>query len=108
MEVLAQTYRVKPGMMDEYIRLHDNIWPEMLETLKKAGVKEIKIFTRNKQQLFLYAIVESIDKFKMASINDPIFLKWNKRMDDILDKPFDEYEGNIFADMKMVFQFENY
>ena len=27
-----------PGMRDEYVRRHDEIWPEMKETLARAGI----------------------------------------------------------------------
>ncbi|MCK5569418.1 MAG: L-rhamnose mutarotase, partial [Spirochaetes bacterium] len=37
MERLALVYRVKPGKKDEYIKAHNEIWPEILKGLKEAG-----------------------------------------------------------------------
>ena len=40
MERFAWKGRIKPGMAEEYKRRHDNIWPEMKELLKQAGLLE--------------------------------------------------------------------
>ncbi|HEY8390676.1 MAG TPA: L-rhamnose mutarotase, partial [Clostridia bacterium] len=39
MERYAWRAKVKDGYMDEYIKRHDEIWPEMIAELKKAGIK---------------------------------------------------------------------
>ena len=39
MERYAWKATVKEGMLEEYIRRHDNIWPEMKEMLRKAGIR---------------------------------------------------------------------
>ncbi|MBR2466396.1 MAG: L-rhamnose mutarotase, partial [Clostridia bacterium] len=36
MEKYAWRAILKPGMKNEYKRRHDEIWPEMVEVLKKA------------------------------------------------------------------------
>ena len=38
MERFAWKGRFKPGMKDEYKRRHVEIWPEMVEVLKSAGI----------------------------------------------------------------------
>ena len=32
---------VKEGQLEEYKRRHDNIWPEMKEVLKSAGIRNL-------------------------------------------------------------------
>ena len=39
MERFAWKGRIKPGMQEEYKRRHDEIWPEMLELLHAAGIR---------------------------------------------------------------------
>ena len=39
MERYAWKATVKEGMLGEYIRRHDNIWPEMKEMLRNAGIR---------------------------------------------------------------------
>ena len=106
MEKIAFTYRLKPGRKDLYVKAHDNIWPEMLESLKKAGVQQMEIFLRH-NQLFLFAEVESKERFNKAASNDPVYIKWNKQWDNVLEQPYDDEEKGPFAEMKQVFHFSS-
>ena len=38
MEKYAWMAKIKPGMKDEYVRRHDEIWPELVALLKEAGI----------------------------------------------------------------------
>lgn len=38
MEKVTWRAVIKEGMVKEYIKRHDEIWPEMVETLKAAGI----------------------------------------------------------------------
>ena len=44
MEKYAWTGRIVEGKKAEYIKRHDEIWPEMVELLKKAGIKNYTIW----------------------------------------------------------------
>ena len=35
---------IREEMMDEYIKRHKNVWPELLNLLKEAGVSNYSIF----------------------------------------------------------------
>lgn len=41
---IAFRLRVKPDMLDEYLRRHDPIWPEMLEEIAASGRRNYSIF----------------------------------------------------------------
>ena len=53
MERFAWKGRIKPGMAEEYKRRHDNIWPEMKELLKQAGICNYTIWSDG-EELFGY------------------------------------------------------
>lgn len=38
MEKITWRAIIKPGMKEEYIKRHDEIWSEMVKTLKEAGI----------------------------------------------------------------------
>jgi L-rhamnose mutarotase len=46
MERLCHVFRVAPGMQEEYVRRHVEIWPEMVETMKAAGFANYTLFRR--------------------------------------------------------------
>ncbi len=49
----AWVLEVRPGCEDEYKRRHDEIWPEMVEALREAGISNYSIF-RHGLTLFGY------------------------------------------------------
>ena len=53
MERMAWRGRIKPGCKAEYIRRHNQIWPEMKEVLKAAGICNYTIFADG-DELFGY------------------------------------------------------
>ena len=105
MERLAQGYRLKPGNKEEYIKAHREIWPEMLDCLRRAGCKQMSIFLR-KDMLFMCADVEGIETFKRVVKDDPLNKKWQAWMAELLEQPFDMDEPGIFADLEEVWHFD--
>ena len=39
MERYAWKATVKEGMLEEYVRRHNEIWPELTEVLRQAGIR---------------------------------------------------------------------
>lgn len=58
MERMAWRGRIKPGCKEEYIRRHNEIWPEMVEVLKGAGICNYTIFLSG-DELFAYPRAEA-------------------------------------------------
>ena len=44
MEKYAWKAKIKPGKKEEYIYRHSNIWPELVEVLKEAGICNYSIW----------------------------------------------------------------
>ena len=42
--VSAAKLKLKPGMGDEYKKRHDDIWPELADAIRKAGIRDYSIF----------------------------------------------------------------
>jgi len=56
--------KVKPELMDEYTRRHQEVWPEMLEALNRTGWHNYSLFLRGDGTLFGY--FETPGKFEDA------------------------------------------
>ena len=56
----AWVLEVRPGYEEEYRRRHDEIWPEMLDALREAGVRNYSIF-RHGLTLFGYFETDDLD-----------------------------------------------
>lgn len=81
---LAFKMYLNPGMEAEYIRRHDQIWPDLSSLLKKAGVSNYSIhFDRETNILFGY--LERVADHAMTDLpNHPVMQKWWAHMGDIM------------------------
>ena len=81
----AFTMRLKKGFESEYRKRHDEIWPELSEELKKAGISDYSIFLDEKTGV-LFAIQKLSDGNSSKELPaKPIMRKWWDYMADIMD-----------------------
>ncbi len=57
----AWVLEVRPGYEDEYKKRHNEIWPEMVNMLREAGVQNYSIF-RHGLTLFGYFETEDLEQ----------------------------------------------
>lgn len=85
-EVIRKAFvmQLDEGKVDEYIKRHDEIWPEMLALLKAKGGQNYSIFFHPQtHQLFGY--VEVKDEATWAEVSQSeVCQKWWKYMGDIM------------------------
>ena len=71
----AYTMQLKPGMVAEYKKRHDEIWPELARTIRAAGVSDFSIFLDEKT-LTLFVVRKISDENKFAELpKQPIVRK---------------------------------
>ena len=76
MQRIAVKMRLKPGVVAEYKKRHDEIWPELAVELKAAGVSDYSIFL-DEETLTLFAVQKLSDGNTAAGLPDsPIIYKW--------------------------------
>ena len=83
MERYAWKGYVKEGMLEEYIRRHDAIWPEMSEMLTNAGVTNYTIWNIG-NELFGYYECASLEDALAFQESSPVTARWDEYMADIL------------------------
>jgi L-rhamnose mutarotase len=75
---------LKPGQEAEYIRRHDEIWPELVALLKAAGISNYSIHL-DRETNVLFGYLERRDDHAMADLpNHPVMKKWWAHMGDIM------------------------
>ena len=68
--------KLKPGVVAEYKRRHDEIWPELTAELRAAGVSDYSIFL-DEETLTLFAVQKLGDDHTADSLpQSPIVRKW--------------------------------
>ena len=92
---------IKEGMVDEYIRRHDEIWPEMVETLKAAGIRNYTIWNFGTELFGYYECEKGYEFARHAQATSPVVARWDVYMADILTFDTDENGENL--DYRCVF-----
>ena len=83
---------VLPGMLEEYVRRHDAIWPEMTEVLKKAGIRNYTIWNVG-NELFGYYECDDIAEAARIQAESPVVDRWNEYMKDVMQMEMDPVTG---------------
>jgi L-rhamnose mutarotase len=58
-----------PNLIDEYIRLHQNVWPEITQSIKDAGIINLEIYNIG-NRLFMIIEANSDFSFEKKSKSD--------------------------------------
>ncbi|MFT4160319.1 L-rhamnose mutarotase [Shinella sp.] len=79
----AWVLEVRPGYEEEYRKRHDEIWPEMIEALRAAGIRNYNIF-RHGLTLFGYFETDDLEATKAKLAKDPVDRRWGEWMAPIM------------------------
>lgn len=79
----AWVLEVRPGYEEEYKKRHDEIWPEMVEMLRDAGIRNYNIF-RHGLTLFGYFECDDLDATRKAIAAAPVNARWGEWMGPIM------------------------
>jgi L-rhamnose mutarotase len=85
LEKYAFKMKLNPGMESEYLKRHDEIWPELAELLHEAGVSDYSIHLDPETNI-LFGVLTRPQNHRMASLPDhPVMKKWWAHMADIME-----------------------
>ena len=84
----AWVLEVRPGHEEEYVSRHQEIWPEMVESLISAGIRNYSIF-RHGLTLFGYFETDDIEKTQEYLASDETNRRWSEWMDPIMKVDID-------------------
>ena len=77
--------RVKPNRVEEYVHAHRQVWPEMLQALKDAGIRNYTIF-RVGNQMFGYFETDDLEAAEAYLAEQDVSARWQDAMSDFLEE----------------------
>jgi L-rhamnose mutarotase len=77
--------RVKPDKVDEYVRAHREVWPELLEALKGAGIRNYTIF-RAGNEMFGYFEADDLAQAEEFLAAQDVSARWQDAMAELLEE----------------------
>jgi len=85
MEKYAFRMKLNPGMKAEYVRRHNEIWPELVALLKNAGVSDYSIHLDDETNT-LFGVLWRRGDHTMADLpGHPVMKRWWAYMADIME-----------------------
>ncbi|SMF73346.1 L-rhamnose mutarotase [Xaviernesmea oryzae] len=84
-EKYAFKMKLNPGMEAEYKKRHDEIWPDLADLLRKAGVSDYSIHL-DRETNILFGVLTRPRNHTMENLPDhPVMKKWWAHMADIME-----------------------
>ena len=89
MQKYAFRMQLNPGRAEEYRRRHDDIWPELVDLLKAAGVEDYSIHL-DPESHALFGVLWRRDDHGMEDLpSHPVMRKWWAHMADLMEVRLD-------------------
>ncbi len=86
MEKFVWRATVREGMKEEYIRRHNEIWPEMVAALKEAGICNYTIWMDGNELFGYYECEKGIDFALKFQDENEVVCRWEKSMTPVMQK----------------------
>jgi L-rhamnose mutarotase len=102
MQRVAFQLTLRAGAEEAYDASHRAVWPEMLELLTRAGIREYSIFRRDRL-LVLCMRVEDFDESWSIVESDPVNTRWQAAMAPYFEPASGLLAGERFRMMREVF-----
>jgi L-rhamnose mutarotase len=81
----AFVLEVRPERIDEYVEAHRTVWPEMLDALRRAGIRNYTIF-RHGTQMFGYFESDDLEAASRFMADQDVSGRWQDAMAELLEE----------------------
>lgn len=73
--------RLRPELVDEYLEAHREVWPEMLEALRRHGWRDYSLFVQREQALVVGVVSCDDLAASLAGMDaEPVNERWQATM----------------------------
>jgi len=76
---------VKPERVEDYVEAHRHVWPEMLQALRDAGIRNYTIF-RAGNKMFGYFESDDLQRAARHLAAQEVSARWQDAMADLLEE----------------------
>jgi L-rhamnose mutarotase len=81
----AFVLRVRPDRIDEYLEAHRAVWPELLDALRAAGIRNYSIF-RHGNEMFGYFESDDLEAAGRYLAAQHVNSRWQDHMAALLEE----------------------
>ncbi len=77
--------QVRPERIEDYVHAHRHVWPEMLDALRGAGIRNYTIF-RHGNQMFGYFESDDLEAAARYLAEQEVSERWQDAMAELLEQ----------------------
>ena len=77
--------QVRPERVEDYVHAHRHVWPEMLDALRGAGIRNYTIF-RHGNQMFGYFESDDLEAAARYLAEQEVSERWQDAMAELLEQ----------------------
>jgi L-rhamnose mutarotase len=81
----AFVLRVRPDRIDDYVEAHRAVWPDLLDALRNAGIRNYTIF-RHGDEMFGYFESDDLQAAAAYMAAQPVNTRWQDEMAGLLEE----------------------
>lgn len=94
MQRFCFVFHLRPGAEAEYERRHAEIWPELVEAITDAGIRNYTLFRRERQVIgYCECAPDAATAFGKAGASE-VGRRWAEWFDELIEDLVDE-DGNL-------------
>jgi L-rhamnose mutarotase len=101
----AWSWTVKPECLDEYVAMHLDPWPELLEAHTRAGIRNYSIFQDGNRFFYCFECDDVHAAFAYLD-QSPVCRRWNAITSRMVEGSFDFGEDEPIRFLREVFYLE--
>jgi len=105
---LALDLKNDPDIIQEYKQFHQNVWPEIIESITSSGIKNLDIYSVQDR---LFMIIEAEDSFSFEEkskldASNPKVQEWEKLMWQYQQAPPGAKNGEKWLPMEQIYKLD--
>ena len=98
----AWTHMVKDQFLEEYVRLHREAWPEIMQAYREAGIRNYSIFQSGNQFFYCFECEDVSGVFAYLEENE-VCNRWNALTYGMIEGSFDGRRKQPAEELEEIF-----
>jgi L-rhamnose mutarotase len=105
-ERICFTLSVRPDRLEEYRARHREVWPDMLDALRRTGWRDYSLFLREDGLLVGYLECEDFAAAQRAMEDEEVNARWQADMVPFFELPSGARPDTGFARLQEIFHLD--
>jgi L-rhamnose mutarotase len=102
----GKLFRIRPELLAEYRRAHDEIWPEMAQAIRSSGIRNYSLYERPDGTIFSYFEAADAAASSAFMAAQPVNARWQKAMEPYFARRETGIVGPEIEDLEEVFHLD--